>query len=392
MNWIARHVANAKKIVDLYQGEQPLHHFLQNYFKQNKHMGSKDRRSARALVYEYFRFGKALNKLGFEERLAVSSLLCSPQVSEVYSYVFDVPQSTQILPLNKRIQFIHSRYAEFNILDVFPFGEHLSSSINKLDYCLSITQQPDVFVRVDEGFEKQFEKDCKENELTFSIAGLPGNCYRFPPATNLNWLNDKSSKSKRTFAEIQDLSSQKTQDYFKIKKDEFWIDACAGAGGKSLLLKDLEPSVSILALDVRENILKNYENRMENHGFSRYHCQKLEKNWEGFMPKELADGIIVDAPCSGSGTWSRTPEMLHYFKEEQIETYHSLQVSLVKKTMEFLKEGKTLTYITCSVFAKENEEVVNKIISETSLKLDTSSYIKGYKDKADTMFVARFIL
>ena len=103
------------------------------------------------------------------------------------------------------------------------------------------------------------------------------------------------------------------------------------------------------------------------------------------------DGIILDAPCSGSGTWGRTPEMISQFEDYKIKGFQNLQKSIASNVIKYLKPGKPLIYITCSVFKEENEQVVDHLISEFKMKLESKEVLKGYEQKADTMFVARLI-
>jgi len=101
------------------------------------------------------------------------------------------------------------------------------------------------------------------------------------------------------------------------------------------------------------------------------------------------DGIILDAPCSGSGTWGRTPEMIAQFNPQKIEFFQKLQQNIARNVVKFLKPGKPLIYITCSAFKAENEDVVEFLVKELGLKLEEQQVLKGYTNKADTMFVAR---
>jgi 16S rRNA (cytosine967-C5)-methyltransferase len=102
------------------------------------------------------------------------------------------------------------------------------------------------------------------------------------------------------------------------------------------------------------------------------------------------DLVICDAPCTGSGTWSRTPEQLFFFTANKIDKYAALQRKIVSNAIPFLKAGGYFLYITCSVFKKENEEVAGFIKSEFHLQLVKMELLKGYNKKADTMFVALF--
>jgi 16S rRNA (cytosine967-C5)-methyltransferase len=83
--------------------------------------------------------------------------------------------------------------------------------------------------------------------------------------------------------------------------------------------------------------------------------------------------------------------MLYYFDDHKIAYFSKLQKAIAGNVAKYLKEGKPLVYITCSVFRQENEDVVAWIEENLPLKLEKSEVIKGYNEKADTMFAARFI-
>jgi 16S rRNA (cytosine967-C5)-methyltransferase len=100
--------------------------------------------------------------------------------------------------------------------------------------------------------------------------------------------------------------------------------------------------------------------------------------------------IICDAPCTGSGTWSRTPEQLYFFKQKTIDVYAGLQQQIVSNIIPHLQAGGIFIYITCSVFKKENEGMVNFIKEKFHLQLVQMELLKGYDKKADSMFTAVF--
>ena len=104
------------------------------------------------------------------------------------------------------------------------------------------------------------------------------------------------------------------------------------------------------------------------------------------------DLIICDAPCSGSGTWGRTPEQLLYFKKNEIINYSNLQKKIAINAVPYLATKGYFLYITCSAFKKENENVVAFILQQSNLKLVNQVLLKGYEDRADTMFAALFAL
>src|ERR1044072_4325987 len=111
----------------------------------------------------------------------------------------------------------------------------------------------------------------------------------------------------------------------------------------------------------------------------------------GTFARDEYDGIILDAPCSGSGTWGRTPENLYFFDRVKINRFHALQKSIATNVIPLLKPGGALIYITCSVFKQENEAVVQQLCKSGSLQQEEGGIIPGYTHGADTMFAVRLI-
>jgi 16S rRNA (cytosine967-C5)-methyltransferase len=102
------------------------------------------------------------------------------------------------------------------------------------------------------------------------------------------------------------------------------------------------------------------------------------------------DIIICDVPCTGSGTWGRTPDQLCFFNKKSIALYADKQRKIVTNVIPHLQNEGLFFYITCSVFKRENEEQVKFIEENFGLHLMVMKLLKGYDKKADTMFVAVF--
>jgi 16S rRNA (cytosine967-C5)-methyltransferase len=192
---------------------------------------------------------------------------------------------------------------------------------------------------------------------------------------------------------VQDLSSQQTAQFFKPKRWEAWWDACAASGGKSLLLHELQPDIKLVVSDIRESVLDNLDGRFHNAGLFKYQKKLLDltKNVDPELHNYEFDGIILDAPCSGSGTWRRTPEMISLFQPEKMEFFQRLQRGIAANVVKYLKAGQPLIYITCSAFKMENEDAVDFMVKELGMKIEKRAVLKGYDNKADTMFVARMM-
>jgi 16S rRNA (cytosine967-C5)-methyltransferase len=151
--------------------------------------------------------------------------------------------------------------------------------------------------------------------------------------------------------------------------------------------------VKLLVSDIRESVLNNLEERFKSNQIRSYQSKVIDllQNPDPILHHFEFDGIILDAPCTGSGTWGRTPEMISQFSEMRIAEFRTLQQNIAKNVVKYLKPGKPLIYITCSVFKEENEEMVHYLTHELKLQLEQIEVLKGFTHKADSMFVARLL-
>jgi 16S rRNA (cytosine967-C5)-methyltransferase len=380
------------RIIDEYPANTPLSKFLPVYFKRNKQMGSTDRRIASRLLYNYFRLGKAVEDQALEERLFIAQFLCNNLPDDFLEHFRPLFNEKIDLPASEKIAFLEREYG-FTLEDVFPFIDHLSGGINKKEFLTSFFIQPDLFIRIHRGKEKAVISVLEDANISYQEAGE--RTIVLPNGTKLDQLfSNKSSGNRKEDLpfQVQDLSSQQTLSYFQPERYEHWWDACAASGGKSLLLFNQEPTIKLVVSDIRESVLNNLDERFIGAGLRNYQKKALDltQNPDPVLYNFHFDGIILDAPCSGSGTWGRTPEMISQFGEYKIQGFQSLQKSIASNVIKYLKPGKPLIYITCSVFKEENEEVVDHL-QELGLTLERFEVLKGYEHKADTMFVARLI-
>jgi 16S rRNA (cytosine967-C5)-methyltransferase len=104
------------------------------------------------------------------------------------------------------------------------------------------------------------------------------------------------------------------------------------------------------------SILRNLDERFDRAGIMHYRKKILDltKDTYPLLGNERFDGVLLDAPCTGSGTWGRTPEMVRQFRAEKIVEFNTLQKTIASHVAEHVKVGKPLVYITCSVFKAEN--------------------------------------
>lgn len=374
-----------EQILQHYDGSLPLHRFLPAYFKQNKQMGANDRRWATRHIYSYFRLGNALAQLSVVERLLVADFLCHEDLSAIVFANKPKWADYAALPLIEKLAYIKAQYPSFTLESVYPAHTHLSANINHQGFFQSFFKQPDLFIRVAPHHINEVNQLLKDQ----NIMAMPIGEYTLalPNGTKLEHILQEGTY------QVQDLSSQQTGTFFQPQKWDKWWDCCAASGGKSLLLHGLEPSIDLLVSDLRNSVLANLDERFRMAGIKKYQKKELDllQNNDLVLHHYEFDGILVDAPCTGSGTWGRTPEMLSFFEERKINQFAAIQKGILQNVVKYLKPGKPLIYITCSAFSAENEAIVEFATQNLPLSLAKMELISGYEHHADTMFVARLI-
>src|SRR5690606_8918108 len=241
-------------------------------------------------------------------------------------------------------------------------------------FVLSHLIQPDLFIRVPNNNKVVVEGELVEHGV--AVAPVFGNAYRLENGSKL-----QNIKKIEGLYEVQDLSSQQSLEGLSLTPGEKWWVACAASGGKSLLLLDRCPLIDLLVSDIRRSVLRNLDERFDKAKIKTNYRKKvldLTQDIDHLMNGETFDAILVDAPCSGSGTWGRTPEMLSQFDEERIQTFASLQRQIVDTVVRYLKPQGILVYITCSVFEAENEQLVRYLEDKHALVVEEGGIIKGY--------------
>lgn len=362
-----RHLRYAAELILAYNGDEPFHLYLKRYFREHKKHGSRDRRNITSLCYHYFRLGNGiLNPMRIDEKLSLGDYLNS-----------NTPD------------ILHERLKEetghFDALQIFPFNDYLSNHIEKELFNLSFLQQPLLFVRIRPGFRQHVLNVLSENKIQFEQ--LNDNCLSFENNTAIEklFLTDKE-------VVIQDYNSQQAALFFEKMEAaphpqiNIW-DCCAGSGGKSILAADFFRRYKLTVSDKRKSILANLQKRFRNAGIKNFKIIMADLS----KPVSKITGgpfdlIIADVPCSGSGTWGRTPEQMHCFDKNEIDEYTALQRTIITNSISYLKKDGYLLYLTCSVFEKENEDNTKFLSKENGLKIMHQQYLKGYEMKADTLF------
>lgn len=366
----------------MYKGQEPFTHFLRTFFSQRRKYGSRDRKQIAQLCYSFFRLGKAGQALLPEDRILAAYFLCAAHSDELLQFLKPAWHEFSSMKPENKLLALHT---PFGITDIFPWKDELSEGIDHSAFCESFLVQPSLFLRIRPGKEKAVL-------LKLSGAAIPfnqpmANCIELANTTNIEELLVINRE-----VVVQDYSSQSVSRLMHKVKElttpvSVW-DCCAASGGKSILAYDTLGEIDLTVSDIRESILSNLKKRFSEAGITNYKSFVANLQSKFTSPKNKFDLIIADVPCTGSGTWSRTPEQLYYFSIEKIREYAAKQEKITTAVIPLIKPGGYLLYITCSVFKQENEDRVNDLVSRFSLNLIEMQVIKGYDKKADTLFAA----
>lgn len=167
--------------------------------------------------------------------------------------------------------------------------------------------------------------------------------------------------------EVQDEGSQLIARLMQPRRGEMVVDFCAGAGGKTLALGALmRSSGRLYAFDTNERRLAGLGPRLKRSGLSNVHPVVI-RNESDIRVKRLngkCDRVLVDAPCSGSGTLRRNPDLKWRFSEAELARVNGVQHSVLRAAARLLKPGGRLVYATCSLLTQENQAVAEAFLAE----------------------------
>ena len=198
-----------------------------------------------------------------------------------------------------------------------------------------------------------------ENISAFTING-------YPDAVQLEEKKNVflTSAFKDGFFEVQDASSQKIGRFLEVAEGQRVVDACAGAGGKTLHLSALMKNKGqIIALDIFEWKLAELKRRAKRAGAHNIETRLISDNKVIKRLHEKADRLLIDAPCSGLGVLKRNPDSKWKIDTEFIDRIKVEQQKILQDYSKMLKKGGKMIYATCSILPSENNLQVEKFLS-----------------------------
>ena len=264
-----------------------------------------------------------------------------------------------------------------------------------------LQKRPPVWLRAQRAAPERLRRMLADAGITLRPPGpLPGAVAIEPPRINLRTLEG----FKKGWFEIQDAASQCVGLICAPRPGQRWWDACAGAGGKTLHLGTLmESRGSLTASDIRVYKLDDMKKRARRANLSNIRIRE----WKGkALPRSAAryDGVLVDAPCTCSGTWRRNPDGRWTTTRAEVAEFAALQQDLLTHASSVVVPGGVLVYATCSMFERENEAVVRAFLeAHPEFRLDPFAnplngestdgtlQIRPWDCDCDAMYVARMV-
>jgi len=355
---------NCATLLFEYDGGTPFHLYLKSCFKENKNWGSTDRKRYRSACYYFWR-----NAFGVSRQ--------SPEIILHWLQIHFTPEMENLES--------NSNYNPYQSLE-----QYLSQNITTDILTPWFIKEPLVWLSNGNITLKGLQGQLIKAGIT--IEQTHGNAIAVSGQVNLNpWVDNGN-------AYIQDISSQTAMDWttqpmaaYCHANSDVW-DCCSGAGGKSISLLKQYPTTKLTCSVVRSNILENLKQRFQLLGLKQPNVFTAPLNGynDSLNSKDsnqTYNVILADVPCSGSGTWRRNPENLHYFDPQIIEQFADRQLSIIQNVLPSLAVGGYLVYLTCSIFAAENENIIKQVLqSNDNIQLVSEEFCCGIDLQGDFIY------
>jgi 16S rRNA (cytosine967-C5)-methyltransferase len=395
---------------------RPADALLAHHLRAHKELGSRDRRFLSQAVFSYFRwYGWTVNQLKLPpiEACLIGTALDSPKLGESFQYLegrCTLPCPVEPLgnqPLAAKAAVLSEWFKEapdflppLGLSDlVLPDFERMIDQEKALPSIEQFQQRPPTWIRT--------RTDSAPLIQALADSQIPSRPHgRLPHAVSVAGgisLRNALTPHAAQFV-VQDIASQCVGHVCAPQKGDDWWDCCAGAGGKALHLMDLmEQDGKVLATDTRIKTLKELKKRARKYGIRNIRTQPHNAVHDEPFHKTF-DGVLVDAPCSGWGTWSRNPDARWRSSKRDVVQCATRQLKILAHAAWCVKPGGKLVYAVCTITRPEAEEVVMNFLDQhdhfkldpcthplTGDETDGSLRIWPWEGPGDGMFIARFV-
>jgi len=367
---------------------------IRAYFRSRRYAGSKDRRAVTDRVFFVLRHRARLDwwiagaagdmAPDGRTRVLASLLLDDQETAAGIATLFNgeghnpVPLSPEETALAENLAgkgMEHDAMPEAVILEVPAWLEEPLRSQWKERFtgemvALNATAPVDVRVNLSRVSRDQAMKSLSREDIATHATNLSPAGLRLDGRVRL----EQTKAFKKGLVEVQDEGSQLVAQLCDVKPGMTVVDYCAGAGGKTLALADRmglqdaqgEDS-ALIACDISEKRLARMDDRLKRAGLERaVHRQSLSgegSEWVG-LNEGIADRVLIDAPCSGTGAWRRHPETRWRLSQSRLDTHMSEQDDVLQAAARLVAPGGWLIYATCSFLKCENEDRIAAFLAK----------------------------
>lgn len=390
-----------RSLVDIFIAGFPADKVIQRQLKLNKKWGSHDRRLFAESLYDMVRWWRKLLYIcdvqwPSEDRWSNPDPKVFAAVTAAWCYLNQVELGKNISHSNFDIKTAAEKWSDTSLpravresipnwLDEWIYSQ-LGEKWNDLVTILN-TVAP-VYLRTNRLKISPEQLIAKLSAEKISAEIVEGDVIRLKARTNV-FL---SKSFHAGYFEVQDQSSQMVAPVLGVQPGERVIDACAGAGGKTLHLAALMGNKGrVLAMDVEDKKLESLRERAKRAGATSIETRLISSTKVIKRLHESADRILLDAPCSGLGVWRRNPDGRWKFTREDAERLKSTQRDILQNYSRMVKPGGTMVYATCSILPEENERQIESFLSQSSsvFKLEMQETLWPKLNGPDGFFLAR---
>ena len=373
---------------------------LKKLLKKNRNWGSRDRRFIGEAVLEIIRWKRKFSEMGkldpkldryYWNLLGVWILYKDIPLPdwENFSEINKKSINFKLNPKSKSRAIKQSIPDWLDDLGIKSFGKTLwEKEIESLNETAPLVLRTNIFRTTTEKLQNILKK-----KYAIESKKIPE--YPYALFLNKHRKLDHLELFKKGWFEIQDANSQRVSVFAAPKPGMTVIDACAGAGGKTLHMANImQNKGSIIALDPNNKKLEQLKIRIKRNGIRMVtiHNSKNEDCIKKY--KSNADLVLIDAPCSGLGVLRRNPAAKWNMNPANIQELIHIQQEILQKQSIYVKRGGILVYSTCSIFPNENENQIKNFLKTSlgkSFYLEKEETLLTHQSKGDGFFMARLI-
>lgn len=374
MKLSARYQAVLELIDEIFKNQRPADHIINEYTRQRKYMGAKDRRFIIDTTWAIIRRRMRLEfECGSSDSRKI--LLTFLKDEDFDLLAEDSPYG--LAPLSKEekawLKNLNENVYPSNVELECPAWLYEKIGSRPLLEALNHTAPADL--RVNLAGREEVRNRLSREGLYF--APTPYSPYGLRSEERVNLKN--CSAYHEGLVEVQDEASQLASLLADVRPEHKAVDYCAGAGGKSLAIAAMNRNEgTIQSYDVNWNRMDVIKERAERLGIRSIQVMSKVEDTD-------YDRFIIDAPCSGSGTWRRSPDAKFRLSPEKLNQLNKIQQDLLNTAYRHTKPGGKIIYITCSILADENEIIVENFVNSHA-DIHFADHEKLWQRKLDTRF------